>query len=314
MQRCAQDMSILITTYEGTHNHPLSVSATAMASTTSAAATMLLSGSSTSGSGPSSSTTTTTTANLNGLNFYLSDNSRSKPFYLPNSSISSSSSYPTITLDLTSTSSSSSSSSLSHLSRLGNFLPRYPITNLNFNPLESNAAPNISWSNGTLTYGTQPCNKSQSTGSFSFGENPNETLFQSYLQKNTLNANQQTLAPDTIAAATKAITSDPSFQSALVAALSSIMDSGGTNNSTLGNQNTIEKSTQNIKSTEPFPTLSSFTATPNAQKCSPSFLNKSSSSTSSQSGGFTFISPSFSFSNSKSKSNSPSDHNRDHII
>ncbi|KAL7139178.1 hypothetical protein ABFS83_09G033500 [Erythranthe nasuta] len=328
VQRCAEDMSILITTYEGTHNHPLPMSATAMASTTSAAASMLLSGSSTSGTAATTSTTSSTT--LNGLNFYLSsDNSRSKPYYLPNPSISSTPSFPTITLDLTSTTNSSSTSSSSHLSRLGgNFPPRYSTTNLNFSSLESNPLP-LSWNNGMLSYGTsQPLiNKNHqntpNNNSLSFGQQqqqqqqqqPYETLYQSYMQKNIPNPSQQTLLPqDTLAAATKAITSDPSFQSALAAALTSIIGSGGPNNNistSLANQNLGAKSGQ-IISDQPFPILSSFPSTSNANKCAPPHLmNKSSSSTSAQTRDLMLLSPPFS--NSKSKSNSPGDSSKDQV-
>ncbi|KAK6920828.1 WRKY domain [Dillenia turbinata] len=244
VQRCAEDMSILISTYEGTHNHPLPLAATAMASTTSAAASMLISGSTTSGQvlhqSPMGSTATSTPTSLNGLNFFLSDNSRSRPpYYLPTSSLAPSSSCPTITLDLTA---SSSSSSQPHFSRLlpSNFNSQsqrlMSSTSLSFSSSETYSMP-VSWGNGILTSATQPYKKSYTTP-FNSARQAEENFYNNYTQKSGSLVNGQQYLPDTIAAATKAITSDPNFQSALAAALTSIINSNNGSESTVvhGNQ------------------------------------------------------------------------------
>ncbi|KAK8586882.1 hypothetical protein V6N13_085901 [Hibiscus sabdariffa] len=136
VQRSVEDMSILITTYEGNHNHPLPVSATAMASTTAAAASMLLSGSSTSQPGLSSANPTATlSTELNGLSFSssLHDNSRSPSF-------------PTITLDLTGSPPPSNYISSRFLANFPT-TPRFPSPNLNFSSPVSNVLPSV-WGNG----------------------------------------------------------------------------------------------------------------------------------------------------------------------
>ncbi|WVZ11553.1 hypothetical protein V8G54_016083 [Vigna mungo] len=284
VQRCVDDMSILITTYEGTHNHTLPPSATAMASTTSAAASMLLSGSSTSLSASAPSTTAPTSAsNLHGLNFYLSDGAKPRQLYLSNPALSSSPSHPTITLDLTSHPASSSSSPFVRFTSNYN-QPRYPSSSsLSFsNSSEINA---LSWSNGFLTNNNtiQPTyNNRNILGNVNFGRQQVENIYQSYLQKNNSNipsVPQGGVPADTISAATKVITADPTFQSALAAALTSFIGGGVRGNQGGNSVGENPSSGQNLKWGEVFAasnnsasTLSCSTSKVNG--CASSFLNK----------------------------------------
>ncbi|CAL9751953.1 unnamed protein product [Musa acuminata subsp. burmannicoides] len=205
VQRCVEDLSILISTYEGTHNHPLPISATAMASTTSAAAGMLMSG---------STSSTSITSDIHGGSIGTSNNSMPWQFCSPSPSLYSSTSHPTITLDLT------ASSSTPQLRFPSNFssISRYS-SGLSFSTSESSKLP-TSWSNIHQSYGVQPYAKSN-TASLFLGRQPQDTFNLSYLPTMSSSApsipSQRSLT-DMIAGA---ITSHPSFQSALAAAVTS---------------------------------------------------------------------------------------------
>ncbi|XP_071695382.1 WRKY transcription factor 72A-like [Rutidosis leptorrhynchoides] len=203
VQRCAEDMSVLITTYEGTHNHPLSLSATAMASTTSAAASMLKSTSST--SQPNLTTTATSSPYTASATTFSNHNCTpyirptQHPFYLPSTTISTYQSHPTITLDLTSN---------PHFNRsnTSNFLTTETrsssSTCLNF------SSPS-SYSSSTIEFNY----KNSMPFSYLGRQNPSRDNFQ-------INSTSSGMySADTIAAATKSLASNPSFRSALAASI-----------------------------------------------------------------------------------------------
>ncbi|XWS34052.1 hypothetical protein CRYUN_Cryun21dG0006100 [Craigia yunnanensis] len=315
VQRCAEDMSILITTYEGNHNHPLPLRATAMASTTSAAASMLQSQSSSSQPGlgtsvSAPSTSTSSAANLHGLNVNFAQNSRPYQYYFPNSSISTCNSHPTITLDLTEPANSSYSSRFSNVPRL------YSSTCLNFSSSPSSSLegsnPQTSWNTSHLTFGAFPNHKNSFIEPLNIlgRQPPQEHLYQSYMQMSNQTPQQQSLS-ETITAATKAITSNPNFRSALAAALTSFVGNGGgvPRDNHSGSEGKWGESLP-VKTAHP-------AAVENEVGCASSYLGKSSSMNPHQQqqkqGSLLLFPTSLPFPTSKTASNPPPADNSNHI-
>jgi hypothetical protein len=152
---------------------------------------------------------------------------------------------------------------------------------------------------------------SSNNGLFSYYNSQPENIFRYYTQKNNSNNNNNiiTTTPiptgqnsETIVAATKVITADPTFQSALAVALSKIIGNSNGNANTTHHQEVGEISRQKMKWGELFPS-SSLPSNSNVNGCASTFLNKASSDNTQKT--------SLTFPSTKSASASPGGDNRD---
>ncbi|KAL5578778.1 hypothetical protein UlMin_011220 [Ulmus minor] len=204
VQRCAEDRTILITTYEGNHNHPLPPAAMAMASTTTAAANMLLSGSMSSADG------------------IMNPNLLARAI-LPNSSsmatISASAPFPTVTLDLT------NNSNPLQFQRPTSSQFQVPFHGIPQN-FESASTPSL-----PQVFGQSLYNQSKFSGLQISGQEAGSSSSQLSQQGSLPQLHPSSFA-DKLSAATAAITSDPNFREALAAAISTIIGGAQPNNNT----------------------------------------------------------------------------------
>ncbi|RDX72649.1 WRKY transcription factor 6, partial [Mucuna pruriens] len=208
VQRCAEDRTILTTTYEGTHNHPLPPAAMAMASTTAAAASMLLSGS------------------MPSVDGIMNPNLLTRAI-LPCSNmatLSASAPFPTVTLDLT-----------HNPNALQYQRPQNPFPSQPQNFVSGPTSPLLPQLIAQALY-----NQSKFSGlHLSNDVGPNN----SQAPRPSLQPSQQVSLADTVSAATAAITADPNFTAALAAAISSIIGGTNPNNNNSSNPNVINSAT-----------------------------------------------------------------------